>query len=179
MESKAKVLGHPLHPILITIPLGLFVAAVVFDIIALVTGDETFARVAFWNITGGVIGGLVAAIPGAVDWTAIPRGTRAKSIGALHGLGNLAVVALFAISWWLRFGDPAALPIPAFILGLIAVGLATVTGWLGGELVDRLGVGVDEGAHLNAPSSLSDQPASAGSRAGEPLREREVGGPGQ
>jgi Predicted membrane protein len=173
MESKAKILGHPIHPILITIPLGLFVAAVVFDLIALLTGEGTFARVAFWNIAGGIVGGLVAAIPGAIDWANIPSNTRAKRIGAFHGLGNVAVVALFAVAWWLRRDDPGVVATAPFVIALVAIGLGTVTGWLGGELVERLGVGVDEGAHLNAPSSLSGLPASA--QAGESLREREVG----
>lgn len=173
MESKAKILGHPIHPMLITIPLGLFVAAVVFDLVALLTGDGTFAQVAYWNLVGGLIGGLVAAIPGAIDWSNIPDGTRAKRIGAFHGLGNVAVLALFAVAWWLRSAAPDVVSTPAFVIQLVAFGLAAVTGWLGGELVDRLRVGVDDGANLNSPSSLSGLPA--GSHAGEPLKEREVG----
>jgi uncharacterized membrane protein len=173
MESKAKILGHPIHPILITIPLGLFVAAVVFDLLALFTGNDIFAQVAFWNMAGGLLGGLVAAIPGAIDWANIPSGTRAKRIGSLHGLGNVAVLALFAVAWWLRRDAPDVVATAPFVLELVAIGLATVTGWLGGELMDRLGVGIDEGANLNAPSSLSGLPASAG--AAEPVREREVG----
>lgn len=173
MESKAKLLGHPIHPMLITIPLGLFVATLVFDLLALFTGNSTFAQVGFWNMVGGLIGGLVAAIPGTVDWANIPAGTRAKSVGAFHGLGNVAVLALFAVAWWLRRDDPAVIETAAFVIELVAIGLATVTGWLGGELVDRLGVGVDDGAHLNAPNSLSGLPA--GEHAADPLREREVG----
>ncbi len=173
MESKAKILGHPIHPILITIPLGLFVAAVVFDLIALFTGNGAFAQVAFWNMAGGLLGGLVAAVPGAIDWANIPAGTRAKRVGSMHGLGNVAVLALFAVAWWLRRDAPEVVATAPFVLELVAIGLATITGWLGGELMDRLGVGIDKGANLNAPSSLSGLPASAGSA--EPVREREVG----
>lgn len=177
MESKAKVLGHPFHQQLIVIPLGLFIAAVVFDIIALITGNETFAQVGFWNILGGMLGGLLAAIPGAIDWANIPTNTRAKSIGAFHGLGNVGVVALFAVSWFLRRDNPTVIDTPAFVVELVAIALGTVTAWLGGELVDRLRVGVDDGAHLNAPNSLSGMPANAnaGASDSEPLREREVG----
>jgi uncharacterized membrane protein len=82
-----------------------------------------------------------------------------RRIGLLHGAGNVVVVALFAASWFLRTPD-AAPPTLALVLSFAAGGLAPVTGWLGGELVDRLGVGVDEGAHLNAPSSLSGRPAA-------------------
>jgi uncharacterized membrane protein len=112
-------------------------------------------------IAAGVIGGLAAAVFGLVDWLAIPSGTRAKSVGLWHGLGNVVVVALFAVSWLIRWGDPNYVPTSlAFILSLFAVGLGSVTGWLGGELVNRLGVGVDPGAYLNAPSSLSGELAN-------------------
>jgi uncharacterized membrane protein len=160
MESKAKLAGHPIHPMLIVFPLGLFIAAVIFDIIYKATGNVTFAMVAFWNIAGGVIGGLLAAVFGLWDWLAIPAGTRAKVIGLWHGVGNVVVVVLFAVSWLLRRGDPAHLPgtVP-FVLSLVAIVLGSITGWLGGELVDRLGVGVDEGANLNASSSLSGKSA--------------------
>ena len=66
---------------------------------------------------------------------------------------------LFAASWFLRRPSPADPATIAIVLGALGAGLATFTGWLGGELVDRLGVGVDEGAHLNAPSSLKSRSA--------------------
>jgi uncharacterized membrane protein len=102
----------------------------------------------------GIISGLIAAVFGTIDWLAIPAGTRAKRIGRLHGGGNVVVVLLFAGSWLLRRDDPGAPETTAIILSALAVLLALVTGWLGGELVDRLGVGVDEGANLDAPNSL-------------------------
>src|SRR5262245_11603861 len=187
MESKAKLLGHAIHPMLIVFPLGLLVTSVVFDVIHLATSDELFATVSYWMIAAGVIGGVLAAIFGLIDWLNIPAGTRAKAIGLWHGLGNATVLALFAMSWYLRRGDPAHVPsTEAFVVSLVAVGLGTVTAWLGGELVDRLGVGVDRGAHLDAPSSLSGQPADSnlatarrtapvGMARERPLREREVG----
>jgi uncharacterized membrane protein len=106
-----------------------------------------------------VIGGLVAAVFGLIDWLGIPSGTRAKAIGLWHGGGNVVVVVLFIASWFLRRGHAAA-PTTAVVLSAVAVCIALVTGWLGGELVDRLGVGVDDGAHLNAPNSMSGRPAS-------------------
>jgi uncharacterized membrane protein len=111
-------------------------------------------------IAAGIIGGLLAAVFGLIDWWAIPSGTRAKAIGLWHGLGNVIVVLLFIVSWFMRKPAPTAPSTGAFVLSFIAVALALVTGWLGGELVDRLGVGVDRGAHLDAPSSLSGKPAT-------------------
>jgi uncharacterized membrane protein len=160
MESKVKLLGHPIHPMLIVFPLGLLGMSVFFDIIRLITGNEALATVTYWDIAAGIVLGLVAAVFGLLDWLAVPAGTRAKQVGLLHGGGNVVVVLLFAISWLLRGGSPNYVPDTfAFILSLLGVALALVTGWLGGELVDRLGVGVDNGANLNAPSSLSGRPA--------------------
>jgi uncharacterized membrane protein len=164
MESRVKLAGHPVHPMLIVFPLGLLTTAVVFDIIYLASNATHWTLASYYMIAAGVIGGLAAAVPGAVDWWAIPRGTRAKRIGLLHGVGNVIVLALFILSWLLRRQDPAAPPTGAIVAGLLGVVLAAFTGWLGGELVDRLGVGVDVGAHLDAPSSLTSQPATADAR---------------
>jgi uncharacterized membrane protein len=162
MESKVKVAGHPVHPMLIVFPLGLLATAVIFDIIYLVSGNSLWTVVAYYMVGAGVIGGLAAAVFGWLDWFAIPNGTRAKRIGLWHGVGNVIVLGLFILSWVLRRENPAIPPTGAIVAGLIGFVLAAITGWLGGELVDRLGVGVDEGAHLDAPSSLSELPAGAG-----------------
>jgi uncharacterized membrane protein len=159
MESRAKLAGHPIHPMLIVFPLGLLATAVIFDVIALVGGNRDWYGISFWMIAAGIIGGLASAVFGLIDWLAIPDGTRAKRIGLWHGIGNVVVVLMFAASWWLRRPDPSNPSGPAVGLGIVAVVLALVTGWLGGELVDRLGVGVDDGANLDAPSSLSGRPA--------------------
>jgi uncharacterized membrane protein len=160
MESRAKLLGHPIHPMLIPFPLGLLGMAVIFDLLAVVAGQTFLGQASHPMIAAGIITGLLAAIFGAIDWAAIPDGTRAKGIATTHGLGNVIIVVLFAIAWWLRRdtpGAPSGLPLALEVIGLLA---ALVTGWLGGELVDRLGVGVDPGANLDAPSSLSNRPAS-------------------
>jgi uncharacterized membrane protein len=151
MESKAKVMGHPVHPILIPFPLGLLTTSVIFDVVHLLTGGARWAEISFWMIAAGVIGGLLAAFFGLIDWLAIPSGTRAKAIGLGHGLSNAVMVMLFALSWLLRSGapgDPGVLPI---ILSLMGVGLAS----LGGELVFRMGIGVAEGANPNTSGSAS------------------------
>ncbi len=159
MESKAKLAGHPIHPMLIVFPLGLLATSFIFDLIHLASRADPWGYASFYMIGAGIIGALLAAVFGLVDWLAIPRGTRARRVGALHGVGNLAVVGLFIASWGIRYGNPASTAAGQVVLSLIGVLLALVTGWLGGELVDRLGIGVDDGAHADAPSSLSGRPA--------------------
>ena len=160
MESKAKALGHPIHQMLIPFPFGLLSTAVIFDIIYLIWGNPTMVTVSYWMIIAGIIGGVVAAPFGLIDWLAIPQGTRAKSVGLLHGGGNVVVLLLFIASWYLRYNNAGAI-VPylpttlALLLSFVGFALAGATGWLGGELVDRLSVGVDDGANLDARSSLS------------------------
>ena len=164
MESRAKLFGHPIHQMLIVFPLGLLATSFIFDIVYLATNNARWADISFWMIASGIIGGLVAAVFGLVDFLAIPKRTRAKRIGAMHGIGNVIVTGLFAASWLIRYDAPMAPDTIAIVFSASAVSLALVTGWLGGELVDRLAIGVDDGAHANAPSSLSKRPASEHAR---------------
>ena len=154
-----RILGHPVHMMLVAFPLGLLATAAIFDIFYLASGHASWSMAALYLIGAGVIGGLLAAVFGAIDWWYIPDATRAKRVGAVHGVGNVVVVLLFAASWYLRtqYSTP---PTFAFVLSFMGVGLATVTAWLGGELVTRLGIGIDEGANVDAPSSLSSSSAS-------------------
>lgn len=170
MHSRARFLGHAIHPVLIVFPLGLLVTAVIFDLIHLVTDNSGFTTAAAYTMGAGLLGGLLAGLFGLIDWLGIPSGTRAKRIGAIHGLGNVAVLILFGISWLLRLDDQAWVPSgAALIFSFAGVALAGVTGWLGGELVERLGVGVDEGANVNAKSSLSSGSVASG-QAKHPMR---------
>ena len=156
MESRAKALGHGIHPMMIVFPLGLLATAVIFDILYLITDRAGFQISAAYTIGAGVIGGLLAAVFGFTDWRAIPSGTRAKRVGAIHGIGNVVVVLLFAVSWLVRASatnwEPNVLALICSFAGIILSGM---TAWLGGELVERLGIGVSDGAGVNAPSSLS------------------------
>lgn len=164
MEARAKFLGHAIHQMLIPFPLGLLATGVVFDVIYLIWGNPTMATVAYYMIVAGIIGGFLAAPFGWIDWFAIPANTRAKSVGLMHGLGNVVVLILFIGSWWFRYNSTApsvyAPTTFALILSFGGAALSGLTAWLGGELIDRLGVGVDDGAHLDAPNSLSGRPAS-------------------
>jgi len=161
MESRAKIFGHAIHPILIVYPLGLLSAAVIFDIIYLFTGNPTWTTVSFWMIAAGIIGGLLAAVFGLIDYLSIPAGTRAARIGLLHGSINFAVMVLFIVSFVLRWNIPAAPSTVAFAFSFVGVVAALLGGWLGGELVERLGVGVDSGANLDAPNSLTHRARDA------------------
>lgn len=168
MESRAKVLGHPIHQMLIPFPFGLLATAVVFDIVYLFLNTPSRAynisTVAFWMIAAGIVGGLAAAPFGLIDYLAIPTGTRARAVGMIHGLSNFVMLLLFAVSLYLRYASPAR-PLTrepttfAIILSLAGFAIAGVAGWLGGELVTRLSVGMDDGANLNAPSSLTSSSA--------------------
>ena len=157
MESRAKLLGHPVHQMLVVFPLGLLAGAVGFDVAYLFTDNGRWAETAYWLIGAGVVTGLLAAPFGFIDWSAIPRNTRAKRIGALHGGGNAIVLVSFLVSVLLRNDLPSAPPALAYVCSFLGAGIALVTAWLGGELVDRLGIGVSDGAHVDAPSSLSER----------------------
>jgi len=161
MESKSKVFGHPAHTILIVYPLGLLTTSVAFDAAWSLTHKPKFAQASFWMLIAGLLGGVVAAPFGWWDWAFIPKGTRAKRIGLLHGAGNVVVLGLFAASGLLRKPDESKPSVAARGLSLAGGGLTFLTGWLGGELVDRLGVGMDDGANLDAPNSLTGKPADA------------------
>ena len=170
MESKAKLFGHAIHPILIVYPLGLLSAAVIFDVIYLFTGNITWTTVSFWMIAAGIVGGLLAAVFGLIDYLNIPAGTRASRIGLLHGLTNVFVMILFVASWLLRRNSPEVPSTAAFALSFIGVAAAFLGGWLGGELVERLGVGVTPDANLNAPNSLTHSARDTKRMADEPGR---------
>ena len=160
MESRAKLLGHALHQQLIPFPFGLLVTAVIFDVLYLLTDSGELATVAYWMIAAGIVGGIAAAPFGLIDWMHIQKGTMARRVGALHGSGNVVMLVVFAASWLARRDAPEAPDGVALALSFTGLALAIVTGWLGGELVDRHAVGIDDGAHLDSPPSLSRRPAT-------------------
>lgn len=140
--------GHPFHPLLVTVPIGAWVAALVFDIVAMAADQpDSFAQGAYWLILIGIVGALVAAAVGLMDLLTIPRGTRAFQIGITHMALNLTVVALFVVNFLLRLAeghdDVTALQL---ILTVIALGILGASGWLGGMLVYRYGVRVADEA---------------------------------
>jgi uncharacterized membrane protein len=141
--------GHPFHPILVTVPIGAWVASVVFDIVALANADDegAFAQGAYWLIGIGVVGAVLAAVFGLIDLLAIPRGTRVFRTGLTHMALNLAVVVVFVVNFAVRAGrghDEAT--VLGLVLSLVALAVLGVSGWLGGKLAYHYGVRVADEA---------------------------------
>lgn len=155
MKTRAEFLGHPIHQMVIVLPLGLLATAAAFDVIGVTSRNRNLLRASHYMVESGLVTALGAAVPGAIDFFGIPSGTRAKRIGLLHGIGNLAVAGLFAGSWAMRRRRPSRPSRGAIALSVTGAALGLVTEWLGGELVDRLGIGVHDNADVNAPSSLT------------------------
>lgn len=136
--------GHPFHPIAVTIPIGAWVASIVFDLVA-VFGEEpdVFATGAYWLIVIGCVGAVVAALLGLLDLSVIPRGTTAFRTGLLHMALNVAVLALFLVNLVLRgtqgTDDASGAGIVLSVVALVMLG---VSGWLGGHLAYHHGVRV-------------------------------------
>lgn len=140
--SSANVAGHPMHPILITLPIGLFVAVLLLDLIFWQTGDQAFATGAFWLLGAGLIAAALAAITGLIDFLG-DRRIRALGDAWQHAIGNviLVLVQLFSFYQRYRYGASAVVPL-GLSLSLIAVLIMLFTGWKGGEMVFRHRVAV-------------------------------------
>ncbi|MFD1210620.1 DUF2231 domain-containing protein [Arthrobacter sp. GCM10027362] len=136
--------GHPFHPSLIPIPIGAWIASLVFDLAAFITGETTvFERGALWLIGIGIIGALAAAVFGFLDFSQLERGTKAHRTGLIHMSLNLAVTALFVAGFLVRLGiGYDRVSIAGFIISLVALALLSASGYLGGELAYRYGVRV-------------------------------------
>jgi uncharacterized membrane protein len=146
MQTGTTVARHPVHPMLVPIPIGLFVAALAFDLAYASTREPVWAIVAFWDIVAGVTGALVAAVPGFLDYLGL-RG-RPRRLATFHMALNLSVVALFVLNLWTRTEAGRALvgPRPGIPLALTVAGVLVllVGGWLGAEMVYVHRVGVDD-----------------------------------
>jgi len=141
MRTPASIAGHPIHPMLVTIPIGLWIFSLVCDFIGMGGGaNPAWATVAFYCMGGGIVGALAAALPGLIDLLSLPAGPRATAIK--HMSINLTVVVLYVINFWMRYDNPAN-PGKLVWLSLIALGLLVISGWLGGKMVYEYGVAVD------------------------------------
>lgn len=142
MSTPASINRHPLHPMLVVFPIGLWIFSFIADLIY-VLGDHVpvWDEIAFYTMAGGVIGALLAALPGLVDLLSI-RERQAKRVAITHMSLNLVVVALFATNLWLRTRQDAGAALP-IVLSAVGIAILGVSGWLGGDLVYRHGVGVD------------------------------------
>ena len=146
MRTPASIAGHPIHPMLVPIPIGLWIFALACDLAHVFgSGGPAWRLVAFYAIVGGIIGALGAALPGLVDLLSLPPAIKRTAIA--HMTINLTVVALFAVNAWLRSGRPAdervGLGDLTVLLSIVGVGLLVVSGWLGGKMVYEAGVGVN------------------------------------
>lgn len=141
MASPASIAKHPLHPMLVAFPIGLLVFSLICDLIQLLGwGGAVWADVAYYTMAGGIVGALVAALPGLIDLLSLSG--RPKTIGIWHMCINLLAVVIFVIDFWLRTTGVAMSNTP-ILLSVIGVALLGVSGWLGGQLVYVHGVAVE------------------------------------
>ena len=136
--------GHPFHPILVTIPIGAWAASLVFDILGFASEDpEPYVRGAWILIVIGLVGAVLAAIWGFLDYLQLGRTTSARRTATIHMGLNLGVVALFIINLLVRLSaDEDDVSIVGFVLTLVGLAALGVSGWLGGKLAYRYGVRV-------------------------------------
>ncbi|MEX2571304.1 MAG: DUF2231 domain-containing protein [Gemmatimonadota bacterium] len=165
MRSRANFRTHPIHPMLVAFPLAFLVGGFLADIGSLVFDSVDLRVTAWYLLAAGVLAGVIAAIPGLIDYfSTVPPDSSAKQRATRHMIVNVTAIALFAGAWWLR-GGPAVPPDLA-LLGAEAIGVVLLTfgGWMGGTLVYRNQIGVDHRyaragkwseAHIEADSSGS------------------------
>ena len=151
MRTPAQIAGHPIHPMLVTIPIGLWVFSLVCDLVALRSGAPgSWETASFYAMVGGILGALAAAIPGLIDLLSL-RDKPVFSTALTHMGLNLAIVVLYVVNAWLRWADAATSGTP-LLLSLVAIAMLLVSGWLGGKMVYVAGVAVhsDEGASTSS-----------------------------
>jgi uncharacterized membrane protein len=147
MATPASVKRHPIHPMLVPLPIGLWIFALVGDVLTHLTGGAEWRTVAFYSIGGGIVGALLAAVPGLIDLWSMSSGPT-RRIGIWHMSLNLLAVAVFALDFvvrWRAFDHSGPLLLTG--LGIVIIG---ISGWLGGEMVYVGGVGVT-GPQENQP----------------------------
>lgn len=146
MRTPASIAGHPIHPMLIVFPVGLLIFSLICDLISLLSADpEVWRTVALFTMVGGFVGALLAAMPGFIDFLSITD-ERVRKIAILHMALNLIAVTLYGVNIWLRVNGEEV-PGTPLLLSLVAVGLLGISGWLGGSMVYRHGVGVNAAPH--------------------------------
>lgn len=138
--STAAIGGHPIHPAIVPLPIGLIVATTLSDLGHLITGERFFARASRFLLAGGILSGLTAALPGIVDFSTI-RAARGRT-GIAHATGNVTMLGLSALSLAIRARDGRRVPARAMALSALAATMLGLTGWLGGELAFRERIGV-------------------------------------
>jgi len=140
MRTPASIAGHPIHPMLVAIPIGLWIFSLVCDLVHTSgSSNPAWPTVAIYTMGGGIVGALLAAVPGLIDLLSLPPGPRKTAIA--HMSINLTVVVLYIINFWMRLNAPDKGGSVVW-LSVIAIALLVVSGWLGGKLVYVHGVAV-------------------------------------
>jgi uncharacterized membrane protein len=142
IESTANIAGHPIHPMLVLFPAAFMVGALATDIVYAVNRATFWADASIWLVGAGLVMGAIAGIAGATDFFTLRR-PRQLTIGWVHAIGNVGVVILTLVNLLIRVGDPAGAILPwGLVLSIIVSATLLVTGWAGGELAYRHGIGV-------------------------------------
>ena len=142
MRTAANIAGHPIDPMLVTIPIGLWLLSFVCDLIFHFGNNAPeWNTVALYTMGGGIVGALLAAVPGFIDFLSLPAELRKTALW--HMAINLTIVAIYVVNFWLRLGTPTATGL--VWLSLLTVLMLAVSGWLGGKMVFLLGVAVSTG----------------------------------
>jgi len=142
MASPASFHKHPIHPMLVAFPIGLWMFSLVCDVIyAMGWGGPVWNEMAFYTMAGGLVGALAAAVPGYIDYRSVTD-PAVRKIGQWHMLINLTIVVVFTVNLWLRMDSQPGAGMP-LTLSVIAIGMLSVSGWLGGHLVYVHGVAVE------------------------------------
>lgn len=142
-RSTAQIGGHPIHPMLIPFPITCLVGALVTDIFFLNSGDRGFAIASQWLIGFGVGTGLLAAAFGLIDYMGDDR-IRRLGVALQHMLANVTAVAVSIINFAIRLDDPTDVGSLGVYLSGAVVLILLYSGWLGGHMVYRHRVAVQE-----------------------------------
>ncbi len=155
MSSPASIKKHPIHPMLVGFPIGLWVFALVCDAVHAAGGSAAWQTVGTFCVAGGIVGALLAAVPGVIDYFSIDE-AEMKRIANLHLAVNLGAVIVFAINLWLRLRLPVEsnVPLALSLFGVLAIGIG---GWLGGEMVYVKGMAVEA---VEKPAKKVEKPSS-------------------
>jgi uncharacterized membrane protein len=153
MDSRLRIAGQAVQPVLVMFPLGLFSMAVLFDLADLLGAPQIIGQLAYWNICAGLVGGILAALAGAVDMMMTRAGSQAKRAGVLQGLMNMGVLILFAVLLMLRMRTPdRVVGGGLFVVELLALAGAVYAAWFGGELVNRRRIAAQPAQAARRPS---------------------------
>ncbi len=155
--AAAGPYGHPIHPMLVTIPIGAFVATLAFDIASVLIEGRAYGRPAVWLSLIGIVGGLVASLFGFVDYRRLTKGTRAHAVATRHMILMDVVLICFVVGFFVRRADSNyylyGTPKIALALSVVGVGIMLIGGWLGGKLAYSYGSRVaDESDQIEAHS---------------------------